>query len=303
MSSHNRYAQDWNTYSKTWDVDYGSRHTHLGDEWNDDQTQERKRDLFYFRAYIERWVTPDMTVLEVGPGGGKWTIMIAPLVKRLIVLDVADEMLKRTRQRCQELGLTNVEYVLGNGENFQPVVSQSINFFFSHDVFVHIALEDTWPYTQEMARVLAPGGRGVCHYATNTTPVAWERIEQNNDWYRFGRHTLGQYYYFSPEALREMYAHCGLFMLEQHQEAWNHKCIFEKPAIAVVPRLEELLRQLVSAEANDNATRARLVSALQALPAELESHLKPILEQAKSEGDYYKRLHYAAQIRRIWRGA
>jgi ubiquinone/menaquinone biosynthesis C-methylase UbiE len=38
-----------------------------------------------------------MTVPEVGPGGGKWTGRIAPKVKRLIVLDVAEEMLKRGR--------------------------------------------------------------------------------------------------------------------------------------------------------------------------------------------------------------
>jgi|SoiMetStandDraft_2_1073263.scaffolds.fasta_scaffold00805_8 hypothetical protein len=36
----------------------------------------------------------------VGPGGGKWTVRIAPQLKRMIVLNVAKEMLKGTMNRC-----------------------------------------------------------------------------------------------------------------------------------------------------------------------------------------------------------
>lgn len=28
----NRYAEDWNSYSKTWDNEYGAQYKHLGDE-------------------------------------------------------------------------------------------------------------------------------------------------------------------------------------------------------------------------------------------------------------------------------
>ena len=90
----NRYADDWNNYSKMWDAQFGKQYMHLGDEWNDDDTADRKRDSFYFSAYAERFIGSDMTVLEVGPGGGKWTVRIAPKVKHLIVIDVAKEMWK-----------------------------------------------------------------------------------------------------------------------------------------------------------------------------------------------------------------
>ena len=105
---------------------------------------------------------------------------MAPNVKRVIAIDVSDKMLERTRARCKEMGITNVEYVLTSGEDFGPVDNDSTDFFFSFDVFVHIALEDTFPYAHEMARVLRPGGRGVCHYAINSLPEAWDRIELNN---------------------------------------------------------------------------------------------------------------------------
>jgi SAM-dependent methyltransferase len=223
-------------------------------------------------------------------------------VKRLIVLDVADEMLNRTKARCESLGITNVEYILANGKDFQPVADASIDFFFSYDVFVHIALEDSWPYTQEIARVLTPGGRGTCHYAINSVSYAWNLIEQNNDWYRFGKHTLGQYYYFSPETLRRMYEQCGLRVLEQHQESCVCTCIFEKPALSIVPTLEALLKQLISESANNDSTRDTIVDSLQTLPIQLARNLEPILQEVRREKNYYKRLLYAAKIRNLWRG-
>ena len=225
----NRYAKDWNTYSQKWDQEYGSDYNYLGEEWNDDGTAERKRDQFYFNAYADRFINSDMTVLEVGPGGGKWTVMIAPKVKKVIVLDVAEEMLNRTKARCESLGIDNVEYILANGIDFQPIADNSIDFFFSYDVFVHIALEDTFAYAKEMYRILKPNCQGICHYAINSMPQAWHRIESNNDWYRQGKNTLGQFYYYSPESLLRMFEYCGLLVKEQHIENWHCTCLFQKP--------------------------------------------------------------------------
>ena len=34
---------------------------------NDDQTEDRKRDSFYFLTYAERWIRSGMTVLQSDP--------------------------------------------------------------------------------------------------------------------------------------------------------------------------------------------------------------------------------------------
>lgn len=298
----NRYAKDWNEYSKQWQQSFGSQYTHLGDEWNDDETPERKRDNLYFTVYAERFLGPDKTVLEIGPGGGKWTVRIAPKVKKMIVMDVAGEMLKRTKARCDSMGINNIEYILANGKDFNPVTDGSIDLFFSYDVFVHISLEDTWPYAQEMSRVLIPGGKGICHQAINTTPESWNRIEQNNDWYRFGAHTLGQYYYHSPEALRRMYERCGMHVFEQHIDVWYCTSIFEKMAPAIVPKLELLLRRLISQEANDENQRENILTELRGLPEQLRQNLNHIITEAQKEDNFYKRVYFAEKIRNIWRG-
>jgi len=301
MSFENRYANDWDGYSQKWETECGKQYHYLGDEWNEDGTSERLRDNFYFLAFADRWLHSQMTVLEVGPGGGKWTVRIAPKVKRLIVLDVSQEMLNRTRARCEEHDIHNVEYFLGNGRDFGSIADQSVDFFFSFDVFVHIALEDLFPYVGEILRVLNPGGVGVCHQAINSVPSAWNRIEQNNEWYRGGKHSLGQYYYFGGESLRRLYEHWGFEVLEQHQEQWNCTTIFKKNKESILPELELLLNRLISEEANDQYVRNEITTRLKELPAKLSSRLEPTLVQAQGESDYCKRVYMAGELRRIWR--
>ena len=302
MPEQNRYARDWNRYSRDWNDQYAAKHRNLGDEWNDADGAIRKRDDFYFTVLAERFLRPDSTVLEVGPGGGKWSVRIAPRVKKLICLDVAQEMLTRTSQRCKDAGLNNVEFVLGNGEDFRPIGDESIDFFFSFDVFVHIALEDTFPYVQEMNRVLKSNGCGSCHHAVSTPPQAYNRIETMNDWYRAGQHTLGQYYYYSPESLRRMYEHCGLQVLEQFIQDWHCTCMFVKPADSPIPRLERLLAEYLSAAGGDPAVRQRVIEQLQTLPRQLETALAPVLEKAQQAQEINHRAAVVAQIRKIWRG-
>lgn len=301
MTEGQRYAKDWDEYSRAWDTQFGTQYQHLGDEWND-AGSPYDRDAYYFATYAARWLKPDQTVLEIGPGGGKWTVRIAPKVDKVLALDASSEMLQRTRERCESLDIGNVECILGNGKDFQPVPDGMVDFVFSYDVFVHIALEDTWVYAQEMARVLKPGGMGVCHHAINTTHQAWERIEQNNDWYRATGRTLGQFYYYSADALAKMYEHCGLYMMEQHIDGPTCTCVFTKPNSNVIPRLEQSLRGLISMDADDERVRASIVAELRSLQADFARLLDDLLEKANAESNWAARVHYASTIRRLWRG-
>jgi ubiquinone/menaquinone biosynthesis C-methylase UbiE len=297
----NRYARDWNSYSEHWDRGYGQRYAHLGDEWNDDGTAQRERDAMYFAVYAKRWLRPDMTVLEVGPGGGKWTVRIAPHVKQVIVLDVASEMLRRTRERCEFLGIRNVEFVQANGLDFHQVPDQSIDLFFSYDVFVHIALEDTFPYAAEIARTLKPGAVSVCHYAVGSRADSFGRIEANNEWYRGHQNTLGQYYYFSPETLTRMYEHVGLRVFEVHQEWCYCTILATKTADSLVAPLELALRTALASEPESEA-RLRAIAALNHLQDELRARLQSPIEKLATSPAGQQTTNVVQEIRRVWRG-
>ena len=297
----NRYATDWNDYSEQWARRCGTSYAHLGDEWNDDGTEDRVRDAHYFEIYAKRFLRPEMTVLELGPGGGKWTVRIAPLVKKVIVLDVAEAMLERARQRCQAAGITNVEYIAGNGDDFRPLASTSVDMFFSYDVFVHIALEDTFPYAGEIARVLKAGGVSVCHYAVGLTPGACERVEQFAWWFRGQSQTLGQYYYFSPESLRRMYEHVGLSIAETHREWCYCTVVAHRLGESMVARLEGALRAFMATDAG-SAERQAAIQTLRELPAELEQRLDWLVPALESAEGREHTVRAAQQVRRLWRG-
>jgi hypothetical protein len=80
-----------------------------------------------------------------------------------------------------------------------------------------------------------------------------------------------------------MYERCGLQILEQLQEGWYSTYVVNKPAANIVPRLEDLLRQLISRGADDDQVSVTMVGALQSLPREFEQSIGPLLIRAQNE--------------------
>jgi hypothetical protein len=85
-------------------------------------------------------------------------------------------------------------------------------------------------------------------------------------------------------------------------EVWHCTCVFEKPALSIVPRLEALLKTLMSQHADNDSTRAEIITALRALPSQLKQRLDSVLAKVEKEDDAQKRTLYTAEIRRLWRG-
>src|SRR3954470_7038789 len=47
-------------------------------------------ELRLFALAVSPWLTQAARVVEIGPGAGRWTLRIAPLVRELVVVDVAE---------------------------------------------------------------------------------------------------------------------------------------------------------------------------------------------------------------------
>jgi ubiquinone/menaquinone biosynthesis C-methylase UbiE len=296
----NRYASDWNYYSSAWDAQYGTRHAHLGDEWCDDGTESRSWEQRLFAHSFEPVLTPATRLLEIGPGGGKWTVRIAPRVARVTVFDVAESMIARTRRRCEDAGLANVSYVLGNGRDMSAIPDASLDVVFSYDVFVHIALEDTVAYLQEIARILRDGGVVILHHAVNDVAPAWDRIESHNDWYRDRSNTLGQYYYYSRDAIERMYARAGFVVKTTLVDYCTMVVTAVKPADTVAPALEQALRR--AATATDSAALDDAVAALAAVGDQIASRLPRLLNEVRNSPHGQARYQAVQSVRRLLRG-
>jgi ubiquinone/menaquinone biosynthesis C-methylase UbiE len=103
-------------------------------------------------------LTPDMFVLEVGPGKGTYTLEIAKKVPngRLVAIDIQEAVIKRLKQKCEKLGITNVE----------PKVADVYSLDLQNETFDRIFLifclpeiPDPVRALRELHRVLKPKGR------------------------------------------------------------------------------------------------------------------------------------------------
>jgi SAM-dependent methyltransferase len=131
----------------------------LGEEWTLSEAWKQ--------ALVDEVLLPTIpaggTVVEIGPGGGRWSVILQPRAERLVLVDVAQRPLDLLAERLGDA--SNVDYVLTDGTTLAGVAGSSVDAVWSFDVFVHIAPGDQAGYLGEIARVLRPGGVAAIHHA------------------------------------------------------------------------------------------------------------------------------------------
>lgn len=122
-------------------------------EWKQSLTDE------VLLPYIE----PGRTVLEIGPGAGRWTETLQKIARRLILVDLWDKCIDPCKKRFSQCD--NIEFFVNDGVSLGFIPSETIDFIWSFYVFVHVTPSDTEEYILEFSRVLKKGGRGIIHHA------------------------------------------------------------------------------------------------------------------------------------------
>ncbi len=197
-----RYERAWDDYSRFWDRDpFFRAYGYLGDEWGSDDWVRH-----CVETHVKPWITPESRALEIGPGGGRYTIRVAPLCRSLVCVDASSEMIRRSERRLAHLG--HVEFVKGNGTDLSGIPGESVDFAFSFNVFVQLAIEDVYGYLEELKRVLSPDGIAVIHYASLSGDDGWKHfIARRREWSadplqrgRFGEMTIAMMDLFADRA-------------------------------------------------------------------------------------------------------
>jgi ubiquinone/menaquinone biosynthesis C-methylase UbiE len=130
-----------------------------GEEWT--PSAEWKRSLI--DEVMLANLKPQTTILEIGPGAGRWTEALQALAHHLILVDLSDRCIELCRRRFEHA--QNMEFHVNDGRSLAPIADGSVDGVWSFDVFVHIAPPDVDAYLGEIGRVLRPGGRAVIHHA------------------------------------------------------------------------------------------------------------------------------------------
>jgi ubiquinone/menaquinone biosynthesis C-methylase UbiE len=159
-----------NSVARNRDVWGGYDWTGGGEEWTMSEP--------WRQGVVDSFMTPYLDtraagrhVLEIGPGAGRWTELLAPRAAELYLLDITDTTLELCRKRLGDP--PNTHYLVGDGASLPGVPDAGIDFLWSFDVFVHIAPAEQQKYAAEFRRVLKPGGIAVIHHGDSGLQGGW----------------------------------------------------------------------------------------------------------------------------------
>jgi ubiquinone/menaquinone biosynthesis C-methylase UbiE len=120
------------------------------------------------KAFIVPYIRPESTVLEIGPGHGRWSSMLPPKVFRLHLVDLSASCIEFCKKRLS--AFSNVFYHVNDGKTLSGIETSSIDYVWSFDSFVHIEEPEVRSYARELRRVMKPQSMGVIHHPGSPTP-------------------------------------------------------------------------------------------------------------------------------------
>jgi len=175
-----------------------------GMQWGNPETDPaliRVRD-----HWLGEHLKPGLTVLEIGPGGGRWTRYMLDC-KKIYAVDYHQELLDECKKNFNQ---PNIVYIKNNGNDFPGVAPGSIDFLFSYGVFVHLDLDIVQAYLENMKPLLKPETNVVIHYPDKTKPAA-----QANKTFADN----------SPDKMRALVTKAGYRIHEEDTESLKHSAL------------------------------------------------------------------------------
>ena len=124
----------------------------------DEHTWER----LVLREMILEHAQPDSVVLEIGPGSGRWSTLIQPACRRLILVDISPRCIDLCRRRLHDAD--NVEFNVSPDGSLTIIDDESVDAIWAYGVFVEF--DEVWAerLLSDLHRVLRRGGVAMIHH-------------------------------------------------------------------------------------------------------------------------------------------
>lgn len=176
VENHDLRTVEWNRY--VWDHYAWPKD---GNEWTEmaqfSGTPYEKWKDSLAKTFLIPYLGEKKTVIEIGPGHGRWSEMIAGRVcgGGLYLVDISPSCLEYCRNKIIQYHVMPIrndgKSLAGdNGLEEYRIHSDSVDFIWSFDTFVHIEEPEVRSYVKEFARALKHAGMGVIHHPGNPTP-------------------------------------------------------------------------------------------------------------------------------------
>jgi SAM-dependent methyltransferase len=105
--------------------------------------------------FLERFLSPDCTFLEIGPGDCSLSLEVAKRVKQVFAIDVCNEITSGLKPPH------NFQLIISDGCSV-PVPANSVNVAYSYSLMEHLHPDDALAQLQNVHQALAPGGVYIC---------------------------------------------------------------------------------------------------------------------------------------------
>jgi ubiquinone/menaquinone biosynthesis C-methylase UbiE len=139
-------------------------------------------------AIAKAYLRPEMVVADIGAGTGFMAAGLAPLVRKVHVIDGSPAMLEVARKNLSQLA--NLEYHLADGASI-PLPDESLEAVFANMYLHHCP--DPLKALREMTRLLKPGGRLVIT-DMDAHSYTWLKEEMADEWQGFEREQVRQWF-------------------------------------------------------------------------------------------------------------
>lgn len=239
------------------EYDWGGR----GDEWS--ETWGGTRTLWYgtLRPRLDAFLRNSDTILEIGPGFGRFTQFLKDHCHRLIVVDLAVRCIEACRERFR--GESHIEYHANDGRSLPMLDPGTIDFVFSFDSLVHAEEDALRSYLGELTRILKPEGVGFLHHS-NLAALGGDDtrvVERKNPHWRGSS--------VSAERFRSWCSEAGLSCVLQEVVNWGGPELSDCFSVIAAPgsSWQRPIRVVENRELMDEAARLRSIADRYSFPS------------------------------------
>ena len=158
-----------------------------GDEWNDmatfDEVEYNQWKTWLINTFIYPYVNKNKTILEIAVWHWRRTkYLLWWSYEKYIWIDIAENCIEYCKKTFNNY--ENIDFLLWNWNDLSMINSNSIDFIFSFDSFVHIDQNIFQNYIKEFNRILKKWWIAIIHHSNTTNKnqiqSTWYRASCNN---------------------------------------------------------------------------------------------------------------------------
>jgi len=161
------WMEDIQNFNEGKSKKYFPNEKHYGERWGEVEKDTVLKSIK--EKFVLPFVNENKLVLEIGPGGGRWTKYLLNC-KKLYCLDLNPKSLDYVKNRFSSRN--NVIYILNKGNDFSNIPKSSIDFVFSYGTFVHFDIGIIVDYLSNMIDILSNDSDVVIQYSEKKKEAA-----------------------------------------------------------------------------------------------------------------------------------